>query len=140
MTPPRHTSRRSICRTSCGARVSMSQGRLVSRRKSPSGWRGGRSFAGVRRSRSNQTDGDFTGRGGAMRRFVLAVAASAAVLTAGCSALGRAAFKDPIVNLRSVEVRGLGLTGGTLDVRLSVYNPNGYRLDATRLTYAVAMA
>jgi LEA14-like dessication related protein len=75
-----------------------------------------------------------------MRRFVLAVAASAAVLTAGCSTLGRAAFQDPVVNLRGVELRGVGLTGGTLDVKLSVYNPNGYRLDATRLTYAVSMA
>ena len=69
-----------------------------------------------------------------MRRFVLAMAASAAVVTAGCSVLGRAAFQEPVVNLKGVELRGVGLTGGTLDVRLSVYNPNGYRLDATRLT------
>jgi len=36
-----------------------------------------------------------------------------------------------------VQVGGVGLTGGTLDVILSVYNPNGYRLDATRITYKV---
>ncbi len=36
-------------------------------------------------------------------------------------------------------MRGLGLTGGSLDVVLSVYNPNHYRLDATRLTYQVLL-
>jgi LEA14-like dessication related protein len=36
-----------------------------------------------------------------------------------------------------VRVNGLGLNGGNLDVKLSVYNPNGYRMDATRLSYNV---
>ena len=76
-----------------------------------------------------------------MRRLalVVTVAASAAV-GAGCSALGRQAFEQPIVNLRDVRVRGLGITGGSLDVMLNVYNPNHYRLDATRLTYRVDLA
>lgn len=67
-------------------------------------------------------------------------ASTAVVVGAGCSALGRAAFKNPVVQLRDVRVRGVGLTGGSLDVLLSVYNPNGYRLDATRLTYKVNLA
>lgn len=75
-----------------------------------------------------------------MKRVMLGVAVSAAVVLGACSALGRAAFQNPVVNLRSVAVRGLGLTGGTLDVKLSVYNPNHYRLDATRLTYQVNLA
>ena len=56
---------------------------------------------------------------------------------AGCSALGRAAFQNPVVNLRDVRVLGLGTQGGQLEVQLGVYNPNNYRLDATRLTYNV---
>ena len=56
---------------------------------------------------------------------------------AGCSALGRQAFQNPVVNLRDVRLMGVGTTGGNLEVDLSVYNPNGYRLDATRLTYGV---
>lgn len=69
------------------------------------------------------------------------MAASAAIIAgAGCSTLGHAAFKDPVVHLRDVRVRGVGLTGGSLDVLLSVYNPNHYRLDATRLTYKVNLA
>ena len=41
------------------------------------------------------------------------------------------------MQLKDVAVQGVGLTGGNLDVKLNVYNPNGYRLDATRLTYNV---
>ena len=82
------------------------------------------------------------GNGGIVMRKLAVAVAAAAVLTAGvgCSTLGRAAFEQPVVHLRDVKVRGLGLTGGSLDVLLSVYNPNHYRLDATRLTYKVALA
>ena len=73
------------------------------------------------------------------KTFVLATAA-VAVIAAGCSTLGRQGFANPVVSLRNVRVVGLGATGGNLDVVLSVYNPNSFRLDATRLTYRVALA
>lgn len=69
-----------------------------------------------------------------MRRLMWAGAAAALM---GCATLAQQAFQNPVVNLRDVEVRGLGVSGGQLDVLLSVYNPNSYRLDATRLTYRV---
>ena len=70
-----------------------------------------------------------------MRR-IMSVAAVAAIATlAGCSMLGKQAFQQPVVHLQDVRVNGLGITGGNLDVKLSVYNPNGYRLDATRMSY-----
>jgi LEA14-like dessication related protein len=72
-----------------------------------------------------------------MRRLMLGAATAAIAITAACSALGRQAFKEPIVRLQDVRVNGVGLTGGNLDVRLSVHNPNGYRLDATRMSYNV---
>ena len=72
-----------------------------------------------------------------MRRVAMVAAAAAALAVAGCSVLGHAAFKSPVVHLRDVRVRGLGLTGGSLDVQLSVYNPNHYRLDASQLNYKV---
>jgi LEA14-like dessication related protein len=56
---------------------------------------------------------------------------------AACSGLGRQAFKEPVVDLRDVRVLGIGTTGGQLEVALGVYNPNNYRLDATRMTYRV---
>lgn len=58
-----------------------------------------------------------------------------AITAAACSTLGRQAFQNPVVDLRDVRVLGLGTSGGQLEVALGVYNPNAYRLDATRLTY-----
>jgi len=72
------------------------------------------------------------------RRTKLA-AALAVFAIAGCATLGLGGFKEPIVNFKDLRVRGLGLTGGSLDAYLNVYNPNGYKLDATRLTYTVAV-
>ena len=68
-----------------------------------------------------------------VKKFMAATAAVFAL--SACATLGRGVFQEPIVNFKNVSVRGLGLTGGTMDVYLSVYNPNGFRLDATRLTY-----
>ena len=71
-----------------------------------------------------------------MRKFALTAVAVASLATAtGCATLGRKVFKEPVVSFREMRVTGLGLTGGSLDVVLSVYNPNSYTLDATRLTY-----
>lgn len=67
------------------------------------------------------------------KKFMAATAVVFAL--SACATLGRGVFQEPIVNFKNVSVRGLGLTGGTMDVYLSVYNPNGFRLDATRLTY-----
>lgn len=65
------------------------------------------------------------------------LAVLALAFTAACSGLGRQAFQEPIVDLRDVRVLGLGTSGGQLEVALGVFNPNGYRLDATRMTYRV---
>jgi LEA14-like dessication related protein len=68
-------------------------------------------------------------------RLVLAVAGMATAVVVGCSALGRAVFKEPVVNFRDLKLQGIGLEGGQLDVVLSVYNPNDFKLEGTRLTY-----
>ena len=74
-----------------------------------------------------------------MRRLISGAAIAAIAVVAGCSALGKQAFQQPVVQLKDVAVQGVGLTGGNLAVKLNVYNPNGFRLDATRLTYAVSI-
>lgn len=74
-----------------------------------------------------------------MRRLVLGAATVAIAATAACSMLGSQAFQQPVVQLQDVAVQGLGLTGGQLAVKLNVFNPNGYRLDATRLSYNVVI-
>jgi LEA14-like dessication related protein len=73
------------------------------------------------------------------RRTKLAAAALAVFAVAGCASLGMGGFKDPIVTFKDLRVRGLGITGGSIDAYLNVYNPNGFKLDATRLTYNVSV-
>lgn len=68
-----------------------------------------------------------------VKRWVMGAAALA--LVGGCSTIGRQVFKQPAVQLQDVRLTGLGVAGGNLDVVLRVYNPNGYRLDATRMHY-----
>ena len=71
-----------------------------------------------------------------MRRAIfVAAGALPATVAGGCATLGRQIFEEPVVTFKNVQVNGLGLTGGNLDVVLNVYNPNGYKLEATRLTY-----
>ena len=73
------------------------------------------------------------------RRTSFAAALLAVAAIAGCASLGLGGFKQPIVNFKDLKVRGLGLTGGSIDAYLNVYNPNGFNLDATRLTYKVTV-
>jgi LEA14-like dessication related protein len=75
-----------------------------------------------------------------MRKLVFAALTAATAVVAGCATLGRAAFQNPVVHLRNVGIGNIGLTGGSLNVQLSVYNPNHFRLDATRLTYNLNLA
>ena len=70
-----------------------------------------------------------------MRKAMMAAGAALAVATAGCASLLKNTFSDPVVDFRGLSIQSLGLTGGALEVRLGVYNPNGFALDATRLTY-----
>lgn len=70
-------------------------------------------------------------------RWRWALAAMAIVAVAGCATLGRATFSEPTVRLKDVQITGLGIQGGSVDVRLSVYNPNRFNLDALKMTYKV---
>ncbi len=49
-----------------------------------------------------------------------------------CSAIGDI-LKEPDVQLERVVVRGIGVTGGNLDLIVRVNNPNGFTLEGTRL-------
>ena len=70
-------------------------------------------------------------------RARLAFALAAVVAIAGCIPFARQAFRTPTVAIKDVRVRALGLEGGSLDLVLDVFNPNEYRMDATRLTYTL---
>jgi len=60
------------------------------------------------------------------------------LLLAGCATLRSALnFQEPQMQLKQVNITGMGLTGGTLDLVFDVYNPNDYRLRSTRLEVAL---
>ena len=46
-------------------------------------------------------------------------------------------FYRPSVSLREVKLAGVGLTGGSLDMLINVYNPNEYGLATPRVVYRV---
>src|SRR5690606_8307991 len=49
-------------------------------------------------------------------------------------------FREPQVTLRTVQLAGLGLRGGTLMVNLEITNPNRFDLNAQELAYQLAIA
>lgn len=71
------------------------------------------------------------------RHRTVAFALAALTLAAGCRTMARQAMQNPVVEVKDVQVRGVGTQGGSLDVILDVYNPNEFRMDATRITYQV---
>lgn len=72
-----------------------------------------------------------------MRRWMMGLALVAVAVVSGCATLARQAFANPMVTVKDVRVKGVGLQGGSLDLVLDVYNPNEYRLDASRISYQV---
>ena len=54
-------------------------------------------------------------------------------LLGGCATLGKLSFKEPDVHLERIDITGLSLGGGTLDLVFDVYNPNTFRIRSTRM-------
>ena len=55
------------------------------------------------------------------------------VALGACATLGRLSFKEPDVQLERIDITGLSLGGGTLDLVFDVYNPNTFRIRSTRM-------
>lgn len=56
---------------------------------------------------------------------------------AGCAGGLGDRFKAPDLQLDHFVIRGLGISGGTLDLVLDVYNPNDFTLQGTKLRVGV---
>lgn len=70
------------------------------------------------------------------RHSTLALAGLAVAAATGCATLGMLGrFVEPVVNFKDLRLTGLGLQGGSLDIVLSVYNPNQFNIEGVRLTY-----
>jgi LEA14-like dessication related protein len=63
------------------------------------------------------------------------------ITISSCATLRNAlTFEKPQIELQEINVTGLGLSGGTLDLVFDVYNPNDYRLRSTRLEVDLELA
>lgn len=71
-------------------------------------------------------------KSGTARLVVVMVALAA---SAACASLARSVFATPTVTLKDIRMKAIGFQGGSMDIILTVTNPNDYRLDATHLTY-----
>jgi len=59
------------------------------------------------------------------------------VLGASCATLRALHFEEPQVELQEINITGISLSGGTMDLILDVFNPNDYRLRGTRLEVGI---
>ena len=75
--------------------------------------------------------------------FVLGITTAILAVAPGCGGSRAPAgpppppFYRPTVALREVRLAGLGITGGSMDVVLNVWNPNGYGLQSPRVEYRI---
>ena len=61
----------------------------------------------------------------------------AVVFIGACATLRGLTFQEPQIELQEIEVVGVGLTGGTLNLAFDVYNPNDYRIRSTRMEVGI---
>lgn len=70
--------------------------------------------------------------------LVLALIAAATACHSGSNTPpANVPFDPPAVELRNVRPNGVGLTGGSLNVSVSLYNPNAYAVSSPRFRYRV---
>lgn len=74
-----------------------------------------------------------------MKRIAAALLLPVTVLVgvSACATLRGLTFQEPEVSLQEIDIRGIGLTGGTFDLVFDVWNPNDYRLRSTRLEVGI---
>src|SRR2546427_11667589 len=75
------------------------------------------------------------------RRASTGLVIAVAVTIANCATLRNAlTFDEPQIELQAINVTGMGLSGGPLDLVFEVYNPNQYPLRSTRLELGLQLA
>jgi LEA14-like dessication related protein len=50
-----------------------------------------------------------------------------------CAVFQQLRFEEPTVDLDSIEITGLGISGVSLNIWLDVFNPNDFQIGATRI-------
>ena len=88
-------------------------------------------------NRSAYSDSTETSRkASGMRLRSTAIVVSLPLVSVGCSGIGDY-FNEPDIRLDQAVVRGAGLSGGDLDLVVSIENPNNFTLQGTKLQVGV---
>jgi LEA14-like dessication related protein len=66
--------------------------------------------------------------------------AAVLLLATACSRIAERAFARPTIAVRGVKVKSIGLTGGSIQVSMSIANPNPYPVPVQRAVYSFALA
>lgn len=72
---------------------------------------------------------------------MLSVAIAVAIAVAGivlssCSRIAEHAFAQPTIGVRSVKLKSVGLSGGSIELALAIANPNPYPLPVQHAVYS----
>jgi len=76
---------------------------------------------------------------GVMNRVLAVTLAAGALVLSSCSRIAEHAFAQPTIAVRSVKLKSIGLTGGSIEVALAIANPNPYPLPVRHAVYTFAL-
>jgi len=76
---------------------------------------------------------------GVMDRLLTVAIAVGAITLSSCSRIAERAFAQPTIAVRSVKLKSIGLTGGSIEIALAIANPNPYPLPVQHAVYSFAL-
>ena len=76
---------------------------------------------------------------GIMDRVLSVTMAIAAIALSSCSRIAERAFAQPTIGVRSVKLKSVGLSGGSIEIALAIANPNPYPLPVQHAVYSFAL-
>ena len=76
---------------------------------------------------------------GVMDRVLTVTIAVGAMALSSCARIAERAFAQPTIAVRSVKLKSVGLTGGSIEIALAIANPNPYALPVQHAVYSFAL-
>src|SRR5262249_33399524 len=87
----------------------------------------------------HRSDEQSMGALGVMNRSLAVSIAVGAIALSSCARIAERAFAQPTIAVRSVKLKSIGLTGGSIEVALAIANPNPYPLPVQHAVYSFAL-
>jgi len=74
-----------------------------------------------------------------MDRILSVAIAVAGIVLSSCSRIAEHAFAQPTIGVRSVKLKSVGLSGGSIELALAIANPNPYPLPVQHAVYSFTL-